>query len=959
MIILLACVSCGFKTETKCNPLNEYKTYRELPGITDKEIATVEAIKKDRASFTYAMTKSTETFYNEDGELDGYSTLLCEHLSKFFGINFNVKMVEWDELVDGLADKSFDFTGDLTKNDERIKTYYMTDTIANRSIFYFKLKSTDSLAKIAESRKLEYAFLDGSNAFDLVSDVSEEEFNAHYVGTYEEAYELIKEKKIDAFLDDGPTEYVFDAYPEVEGHEFTPLINVPVSISTQDEELEPIINIIQKYLNNDGVVVQTDLFNQGYKNYQKNKLRLGLTDEEKAYIESHSSKENAIKIGSEFDNFPKCFYNEKEEEWQGISQDILAEISDLSGLKFQTINENDAPFPNLIKMLENHEIALIADLTPIDERKNDFLWPDKPYITDYYTLISGLNFKDIKFNEVPNYSVAIEENTAYEKEFRKNFPNHTNIKLYPDRHDAIEALEKGEVDLFMGSGNILLSITSYHEMPDYKANVIFNKEFDSTFGINENEEILRSIISKSETLIDVDLITRKWTARIFDYDGKLLKSLMPYYIGSSILLLLVIVLLVLLFRRKKKESLRLDELVQRRTKELEVKTEAARVASDAKSKFLARMSHEIRTPLNAIIGTAEIVKKIPDQSEKTIEKNNEILDASSHLLSIINDILDVSKIEMGTVVLENETFEINKALQEVVNMIEIRCKDKGVNFVTNARVFPKINLIGDKTHFKKVLISILGNAVKFTQPDGEVRFNAVISSVGNNEVGINFEIKDNGIGIDESVLENLFVPFENIDEKSTIEYGGVGLGLPLSQNIIKQMGSEINVESKLGEGSTFSFIIKFRVAETPEFLEHKEEDASDNAKMLEGKRVLVIEDVEINRMVVSELLSSFGVIVEEAVNGREGVDMVKESPINYYDLIFMDIRMPEMDGYEATRAIRRLDRADTKNMPIIALSANAYSEDIRASLESGMDGHLAKPVDLDNLKSVMLHHVKK
>jgi signal transduction histidine kinase/CheY-like chemotaxis protein len=389
----------------------------------------------------------------------------------------------------------------------------------------------------------------------------------------------------------------------------------------------------------------------------------------------------------------------------------------------------------------------------------------------------------------------------------------------------------------------------------------------------------------------------------------------------------------------------LEETVRERTQELEEKTHAAQSASAAKSRFLTSMSHEIRTPLNAIIGMTRIARNAGTK-EKAEASLDQISASSDHLLGMLNDILDMSNIEAGRIMIGHDRFILNSALRNTADIIRERCSVKGLIFTTNIDSLPELSVLGDKLRLTQVLINLLGNAVKFTREDGKVDFSVKPEHETGTSVELSFTVTDTGIGIEPELLEKLFIPFEQ-GSINSMKHGGTGLGLAISQSLVKMMGGEISVTSTPGKGSVFCFRINIEKAPAMQIT------GGPVIPNLSGKHILSVEDIEINRIVLNELLAETRVSVDEAIDGVQAVEKFKDSPNGYYDFIFMDLLMPNMNGYEATRNIRNLSRTDAVTVPIVALSANAYQEDINKAMEAGMNGHLAKPVDFDALMQVL------
>ncbi len=405
---------------------------------------------------------------------------------------------------------------------------------------------------------------------------------------------------------------------------------------------------------------------------------------------------------------------------------------------------------------------------------------------------------------------------------------------------------------------------------------------------------------------------------------------------------------------------------------------AAEEASRAKTAFLSNMSHEIRTPMNAIIGLDHIALSEPGLPDSTREHLKKIGSSADYLLKIINDILDMSRIEAGKMVLKSEIFSLVELVNQINVMIGGQCHDKGINWHSEIVGSFGEYYIGDDMKLKQVLINILGNSVKFTKEGGDIFFKVERIRSFDNKSVFKFTMRDTGIGMSEDYIPKLFEPFSQEDFSTKTIYGSTGLGMSISKNIVEMMNGEIDVRSKKGEGTTFTVTLTLeesanagdaKASSSPENAagmndddksegEKNVESAADempvvNEAFLKGRHFLLAEDIPVNAKIVMMILKKKEAVVDHAENGRLALEMFEKSEPGFYSAILMDMRMPEMDGLEATRAIRELDREDAKSIPIIALTANAFEEDVERSLQSGLNAHLSKPIEPDVLYSTL------
>ncbi len=395
-----------------------------------------------------------------------------------------------------------------------------------------------------------------------------------------------------------------------------------------------------------------------------------------------------------------------------------------------------------------------------------------------------------------------------------------------------------------------------------------------------------------------------------------------------------------------------DKLIQA-NKALRDAYDNARRADNAKTDFLSRMSHDIRTPMNAIIGMTFIANSNIDNKDKVADCLEKITVSGNYLLSLINDVLDMSKIESGKFRLTEDDLNLCTLIDELSEMVAESAKQKKHKLEVRTHDIIHENIVGDRLRIQQVFVNIVSNSIKYTNDGGHITVDITEKPVGNHSVGCyEFVFRDNGIGMTKEFMKKLFEPFERAEDERVDGQQGTGLGMAITYNLVKMMNGSIRVESEPGKGSCFTVTLYLKLSENAETQpEAAVEKSADELRStsFEGRRVLLVDDNELNCEIATELLKMMKLDVECAVNGKEAVDKFAASEGGYYDLIFMDIQMPVMNGYDAVREIRKLDRPDAEKIPVVAMTANAFAEDVKEALNAGMNEHIAKPLDINKL----------
>ena len=674
-----------------------------------------------------------------------------------------------------------------------------------------------------------------------------------------------------------------------------------------------------------------------------------LTGGEKSWLEEHGD----IRMGF-LNNDPAIFsMDETTGKLTGMLPEYVSYAKDCLGnqtLKFNIQDYDD--YDEMLQALQNHEIDMIfyAGRNPDIAEKKGYALTNTAWT---YNLMAVTDEKN--FDEGNVYTVAVpKEKEALKQQLTFSYPQ-WNLVDYDSFEEAAEMITNEKADCFlMGASQAMV----YDNNRDFKS-VPLTKTMEAYFGVKGGEGTLLSILNKTlkgmpsgmltSALAIYDSTADKVTFLDFVKDNMLAFFLAT---GFSALSIIVIILVLLRKARKAEAAAKLAANdTQKLNEKLEIALKKAEDASLAKTSFLNNMSHDIRTPMNVILGYAQLMenelngKDIPE----VLEHLEKLQQSGNLLLSIINNVLDMARIESGRMEIDENYCRIEDVWKSLFAVFDEKARKKNISLHYTMNVEHE-HVLTDVTKVKEILVNILSNAIKYTPAGGSVM--VYVDELPCDESGymiVRIRISDTGIGMSQDYLTKIFEAFTREKNTTKSKIAGTGLGMSIVKNYVDLLGGTIDVESELGKGSTFTVTLKHRIADERYYVKKHIEESGTGNEILEGRNILLAEDNDLNAEIAEAILERAGLRIERVENGIQCVNRILKMPAGTYDMIFMDIQMPQMDGYKATQTIRNLPDKDKACIPIIAMTANAFAEDKKKTMEAGMNAHLSKPLNVPEL----------
>lgn len=902
--------------------------------------------------------EDTFAYVDKNGVRRGYGYELMQALAGYTGWKFEYVKCDWSNCFDKLENGEIDIMGDISYTDERAQRMLFSDEAMGEEkyILYADLADMD----IGMS---DFKSLDGKRIGVLMGTEPEimltqwENKNGIHtehvnVNNNDDVEKKLANQEIDCFVS------LEESIWSEQGISSITTIGksgIYFAINKARSDIKTELDYAMRQLDQESPFFKADL----YKKYFTLDYCQILTGEEKSWLEEHGD----IRIGF-LNNDPAIFSrDEATEKLTGMLAEYTSYAKDCLGnqvLKFY-IQEYDS-YDEMTQALQNREIDMIfyAGRNPDFAEKNGYALTNTAWT---YSLMAVTDEK--KFDEDRVYTVAVpKEKDALKQHIAFCYPQWKLVD-YDSLEDAADMVMNEKADCFLiGTSQAL----KYDNERDFKS-VPLTKTMEACFAVRGGEGPILSILNKTLKAMPSDMLTS--ALAIYDSTADkvtfwdFVKDNMPAFFVTAGFSSLGIIGIILVLLRKARKAETVAKLAandtQKLNDKLEIALKKAEDASLAKTRFLNNMSHDIRTPMNAILGYAQIMEDELNRKEmlEVSEHLEKLQQSGNLLLSIINNVLDMARIESGRMELDENYCRIEDVWKSLFAVFDENAMKKNIALHYAMNVEHE-HVLTDVTKVKEILVNILSNAIKYTPAGGSVMVD--VDELPCDESGymiVKIRVSDTGIGMSQDYQTKIFEAFTREQNTTKSKIAGTGLGMSIVKKYVDLLGGTINVESELGKGSTFTVTLKHRIADESYYIKKHIEEPGTGSEILEGRNILLTEDNDLNAEIAEAILERAGLKTERVEDGIQCVNRIMEMPVGTYDMILMDIQMPKMDGYKATQAIRNLPDRDKACIPIIAMTANAFVEDKRDAIAAGMNGHIAKPIQVDKLLSMLAEVIRQ
>ena len=889
--------------------------------------------------------EDTFNYVNEKGARKGYGYELLETLSGYTGWQFEYVTCDWSDCFEKLENGEIDIMGAISYTEDRAEEMLFSDEPMGEEKYY--LYADLSRADISAS---DYKTLNGKKVGVLMGtepEVMLTEWEEKYglktehvnVSNNEDAKQKLANHEIDCFVS---LEESFWADLGISTITCVGKSGIYYALNKNRSDLKEELDNAMRALDEAAPFYTADL----YKRYFSLDYIPILTGEEKAWLKEHG----AIKMGFLTSDSGVSTFDPATGEFTGVITDYIQFAADCLGnqeLEFQLVGYDSKEAE--LDALKSGEIDMIFhfDQSPNLAEEYHFACTNTTWTSNLMAVTNQQLFNENNVNRI-----AVPQNKLSLKKYLAFYYPQWEIVDCDTQEDAAKLVKDGQADCFVTG---ISSENKYSKKYSFYSVPLLNP-VKSCFAVNSGNRSLLSILNKTIKAMPVNMLAGalamyKSSARKVTLSDFIKDNFFMALLVSSIAVAAILLTILKLLRKARKAEAAARKAAsdtQELNAKLQVAVEKAESANHAKSTFLFNMSHDIRTPMNAIIGYADLASRHLDDPAKLKNYMENIQVCGQNLLMLLNNVLDLARIENDKTEMEYSVSDIEKDFRNCVAMFRNQADSKGQTLtVTTQLQYPYI--YADIPHLTEICTNLVSNAVKYTGAGGTIRCN-VTQKPGKKEGWCDtvVTVADNGIGMSQEFQKHIFEPFERERTSTVSKVEGSGIGMGIVKKLVGLMGGTVEVESRIGVGSTFTVTIPCRIASEDETQAKRETNPSDQ-KCLCGTRILLTEDNDLNAEIAVELLQEEGCTVDRAKDGVECVDMLEKAANGTYQLILMDIQMPVMNGYDAARKIRGLDDPQKANIPIIAMTANAFTEDRQVALDAGMNDHIAKPINMNVL----------